>query len=388
MSAAKTILFVLPKTSEFGGLERHLLELLKRFRDPALRPLIVCFDRDTVSSYMDPDQLARVEVRCFPEPQFFIEWLRIFINTRPAVVVFCYSWIEALPWIASVAAFVAGIRRRFSIHHLIPSLAPPPVLGMSFVPILRRLVGRRTRYYAKGFVAAVAVQRNICVSDAVRNALIKDFKIPASKTITIRNGVDTRWFVPSPENGAALRARYGIAPDEFLLINVARLADAKGVDILIDAVAQVLRQGIVCKCILVGDGPLKERLKQQAASLGISNSIVFAGFQKDVRPFLQAGSAFVLTSHLEGLPFSILEAMACNLPCIVTDVGGSAEVVSNDVTGIVTQPGSAAATANAIARLAKNPAELQRMAARTRETVCRDFDIDTQMNKVIEVLVH
>lgn len=254
--------------------------------------------------------------------------------------------------------------------------------------IVRRLVGRRTRYLACAFVSGRAINNTICVSDAVRNALVNELRFPSPKTITVRNGVSTSEFFPSKIDGAMLRSRLGIGPDEFLLVCIARLALAKGVDVLLKAVSQVIHEGISCKCIIVGDGPLKQALSEQASSLGLTNVVFFEGFQTNVLPYLQAGSAFILTSHLEGLPFSVLEAMACGLPCIVTNVGGSAEVVAHEVVGLVIPAGSVEAAANAISHLAVHPEERTQMAERTRDTVCQAFDIEIQMGKLAQVLLN
>jgi len=137
----------------------------------------------------------------------------------------------------------------------------------------------------------------------------------------------------------------------------------------------------------VGDGPLKEKLVQEANFLGVSNYVFFEGFQDDVRPYLQAGSAFILTSHLEGLPLSVLEAMACGLPCIVTNVGGSAEAVKHQVVGLVIPRASVDAAAEAILYLATHPDERARMASRARETVCQAFDIDDRMSELRDVIL-
>jgi glycosyltransferase involved in cell wall biosynthesis len=301
--------------------------------------------------------------------------------------VFCYGWIFSFPWQATVAAMLLGIRRRFAIQHLSLPPLPPPVLGKSPVDRLRRLIGKDARYLLGFRVSGYFCSRTICVSNAVRDELVNTLRFPSRKTITVHNGVSTSTFVPSKANGAALRARLGVGPEEFLLVCAARLAKVKGIDILLQAVSQVIRQGISCKCIIVGDGPLQEILLQQAQSLGLAGRVFFEGFQKDVRPYLQAGSAFILTSHLEGLPLSVLEAMACGLPCIVTNVGGSAEAVIDRVVGLVIPPASVDAAAEAILYLATHPHERGRMGSRARETACHAFDIDERMSELRELIL-
>jgi glycosyltransferase involved in cell wall biosynthesis len=115
--------------------------------------------------------------------------------------------------------------------------------------------------------------------------------------------------------------------------------------------------------------------------------VYFEGFQKDVRPYLQAGSAFILTSHLEGLPLSVLEAMACGLPCIVTNVGGSAEAVKDQVVGLVIPPASVEAAADAILYLATHPDERAEMASKARQTVCQSFDNENRMSELARVIL-
>jgi glycosyltransferase involved in cell wall biosynthesis len=122
-------------------------------------------------------------------------------------------------------------------------------------------------------------------------------------------------------------------------------------------------------------------------SLGLWDYVHFGGFQEDVRPYLQAASTFILTSHLEGLPLSVLEAMACGVPCIVTNVGGNAEAVKDQVVGLVIPPASVEAAADAILYLAMHPRERAEMAGRTRETVCRSFDIEDKMGELRRVIL-
>lgn len=381
------IVFVLPKSAEFGGLEKHLLGLLDGFKEAPLRPWVVCFDRDGFSQHIDPSERAKVVVKCTKEPESLWGWLQMIREVRPKILVFIHNSIEVFPWQAHVAALLAGVGRRFSIHRVMADPPPPPVRGWSPRDVLRRWIGKRARYLLRVRIAGHVSTKTICVSDAVREVLVVGYKFPARKTITVPNGVSTKTFMRSDRDGTAVRSRLSAGPEDFILVSTARLVEAKGVDILIQAVSRVVRQGVPCRCIIVGDGPLKKKLLEQANSLGLWDSIHFEGFQSDVRPYLEAASAFILTSRVEGLSLSILEAMACGLPCIVTDVGGSAEAVRDQVAGLVVAPESVEAAADAILYFATHPNERARMAGKSRERVCELFDGDKRIEELKRVML-
>jgi glycosyltransferase involved in cell wall biosynthesis len=199
--------------------------------------------------------------------------------------------------------------------------------------------------------------------------------------------VSTLSFTPSKENGLIHRSRLALGEEEFVLVCAARLSEAKGIDILLQAVSGVVRRGVQCTCIVVGDGPLRDKLLKQVDDLKLASHVRFVGFQKDVRPYLQCASAFILTSHLEGLPLAVLEAMACGVPCIVTNVGGSAEAVKQGINGLVIEPGSVEEAEKAIVHLATHEQECIEMAKNARRRACESFDIESQMKILVEVIL-
>jgi glycosyltransferase involved in cell wall biosynthesis len=227
----------------------------------------------------------------------------------------------------------------------------------------------------------------MCVSNAIRDSLVADYRFPANKTITIHNGVSLSKFDRPESSRLAVRSRMGIGAEEFIFVCVARLSEQKAIDILLLAMARVLRDGVPCKCIIVGDGPLRKQLSEQALALGLSGHVFFEGFQEDVRPYLLAANAFVLTSHKEGLPLAILEAMACGLPCVVTDVGGNAEAITHRVQGLVVPPASVDEVANAISYLVTHPRECAEMSRMARKRVCEAFDVQERMAEIRRVIL-
>jgi glycosyltransferase involved in cell wall biosynthesis len=406
----KRILFV-TNTNEYGGAERHLLELMRRLRAPGVELCVLCLDMDFLKERLGPDDEVEI-IACKKAPASLGEWVELFRGIKSDVVVFVYGWFFALPWMAVVGAWRAGIRQRFSIQHLVTAPWPIPEdvevawkQRKSLRRRLARLLGREPRKKPEWMsrlplstvatlstpvqrkLSAYLCKRTICVSDNLRDRLVREFGFPAWKLKTIHNGVSVSEFVPSESRGSEVRQKLGLGADEFILVCVARLSEQKGIDTLIRAMARVVRNRVRCKCIIVGDGPLRDQLIEQARGIGLSGHVFFEGFQKDVRPYLQASSAFILTSHVEGLPLSILEAMACGLPSIVTDVGGNAEVITDRVHGLIVPRGSVEAIADAISYLANHPQERANMARMARARVCEAFDIEDAMAKIRRVIL-
>jgi glycosyltransferase involved in cell wall biosynthesis len=359
-------------------------------REPEFQLSILCLGDDYFSERLDPGQRVSV-IKWKKLPGSLWNWVQMFRALQPDVIVFIYGWMWAFPRKVSLGAWLARIPRRFSIQQLVISrqgVSPKELSEQTEQDRSIRGALQRLLHPIALRISAYFFRTTICVSHAMKKSLVTDFGFPAKKIRMIHNAVSVSDFVPSEINGAKMRAQLGILPDEFVLICAARLSEQKGIDILLRAVARVLRDGVQCKLIIVGDGPLRDQLRKQAQELDLSGAVSFEGFQSDIRPYLQAGSAFVLTSHMEGLPLSIVEAMACGLPCIVTDVGGNAEAVIHRIHGMVVPPGSAEATADAISYVVTHPQECARMSRMARERACEAFDIENRMAEIKRVILN
>jgi glycosyltransferase involved in cell wall biosynthesis len=222
----------------------------------------------------------------------------------------------------------------------------------------------------------------------VRESLIRDYHFPPARTVTVHNGVSLSTFGPSQNEGKAVRDELGIDSNEFVLVCAARLSVEKGIDILLRGMSHLMNDKVSCKCLIVGDGYLREKLSAQVSELGLGARVFMLGFQKNVRPYLLAADTFVLTSDREGLPFAVLEAMACGLPCIVTDVGGNAEAVAHSRTGLVIRPGSPGELAEAVSYLLAHPEERARMSHAARLRACEEFDIEVRMAEIKRIILN
>jgi glycosyltransferase involved in cell wall biosynthesis len=109
---------------------------------------------------------------------------------------------------------------------------------------------------------------------------------------------------------------------------------------VLEALALVSRKHRRCRCLIVGRGPLEDELRAKSRELGLSESVRFLGFSEDVRPYLETADVYVSASEKEGLPLALVEAMACGLPTVVTDISGHSEAVLQGRTGFLVPPSS------------------------------------------------
>jgi glycosyltransferase involved in cell wall biosynthesis len=215
-------------------------------------------------------------------------------------------------------------------------------------------------------LATRCADRVVCVSeDSAR--LCKDGGIDAPRIRTIWNGIDrTRFGFTGPAHGG---------PALF----VGRLSPEKDVGTLINAAAIVAARIPSFQLLIAGSGPCAGELSQLAESLGLSRNIRFLGAVRDVPTLLRSASLFVLPSLTEGMPVTVLEAMACGLPVVATRVGGTPEAVEDSRSGLLVPPGNPSQLADSILKLLSNPAAAREMGVQGHRRVAELFDIRTMV---------
>jgi len=177
------------------------------------------------------------------------------------------------------------------------------------------------------------------------------------------------------------------------ILAVGRLDDIKGFDVLVDAVALLARQGRSVRCRIVGAGPREADLRARVLRLGLAGAVELAGArpEPEVRAALAAASVFALPSVVtprgdrDGIPVSLMEAMAAGTPVVSTRVSGIPELVEDGVSGLLVPERDAPALAAALARLSDDPALGPRLAASARAKVEREFDARVEANKLLEL---
>jgi glycosyltransferase involved in cell wall biosynthesis len=279
--------------------------------------------------------------------------LRAFRASRPDIV-HCHN--KAATICGSAAARLAGARVVLSTRH-----------GMGPLPF-------RLRAELKFWIAAgLFCDRVVAVCDAARRNLASGVRAAGPKVVTIRNGA------PAPRvNGDDAIAKRG-----FTLVSVGRLAREKDVGTLLRAVAVARAVVPDLGLWIVGDGREATALRQLCAELGLSSVVRFCGERRDVGNWLRAADVFVLSSTTEGLPISMLEAMAAGLPAIVTEVGALPELISLSGAGMTVPARNVHSLARAIVDFARRRHELATLGERAAACYRANFTIDRMANEYL-----
>ncbi|MDB4916602.1 MAG: glycosyltransferase [Gemmatimonadetes bacterium] len=218
------------------------------------------------------------------------------------------------------------------------------------------------------------VSRYVAVSNAVRSAVVRLLGVSEEQTVTILNAVDLEPFTRVPDR-AVMRASIGIDLDATVIATVGVLEAHKNLDAFLHAIAAIrhLRDGHKVVGVIVGEGSQRARLEQLTGSLGLASSVRFLGMRSDVTQLLPSFDIFALPSFGEGLSRAIMEAMASGLPCVVYDVGGNREAVTNGQEGFVHSLLEPEAFAASICQLVEDEALRQRMGTAAKTAAFERF---------------
>ena len=261
---------------------------------------------------------------------------------------------------ACVAASVANAVSRTYTTVFLRESSTPSARAAGTLDVRARVL-RAAMHWAYARAAGV-----IAVSDGVANDLRSVFDVPAEKLWTLYNPIVTNDL----ERMAAVDPRhpwFGVGEPPVVL-GVGRLRDYKGFLTLLDAFARVRAERAV-RLMVLGEGPQREELEARAAALGIGGDVVFPGFVANPFSYMRRASVYVLSSHFEGLPGTLIQAMACGCPVVATDCrSGPAEILADGRFGDLVGVGDTHAMAEAIVRSLEEPrvsaADLRARAAR------------------------
>lgn len=206
---------------------------------------------------------------------------------------------------------------------------------------------------------AFRLSRRIVVNSGdVERYIVDAYRAPRERIRVVQNGIDTeRFHPPGPDDVVAHEH----------VVTVGRLVRQKNHSLFLEAAARLAARRPSARFTIVGDGPLRADLQRHAEELGIAERVCFAGERTDVDVLLRQATVFWLTSLWEGMPNVVLEAMASGVPAVVTDVGGTRELIRDGVEGYVVATGALEPFVEHTARLFEDAAVRHALCSAARE---------------------
>jgi glycosyltransferase involved in cell wall biosynthesis len=232
--------------------------------------------------------------------------------------------------------------------------------------------------------------RVIAVGECVRQALVDNEGLPANHVQVVYNGIDVAAYDDCDFDRAQVRRSLDLAAGDIAIIQVARCNPLKDHSTAIRALACLAASHPHVRLLVVGDGEQRGKIESIIAELGLAHRVRMLGTRRDVAQLLAAADIFLLSSISEGVPLTLLEAMAAGLPCVSTAVGGTPEVILDGQTGLLARAGDPADVAQKLRTLIDN-AELRHSlgaAGRLRSQECfSDADMHLAYRKIYRQLL-
>ena len=355
------IALIIPGLDRIGGAERQLILLANGLRKRGWQVSVVALS-GTGGAAADELTARGVQFlslrmrKGLADPRGWIRfhlWLR---RNRPDVV---HAHLPHASWFARWSRLARPVRVVID------------TLLSSSTGTLGRKLGYRWSTWLPDKVTAV--------SRAVAEAHLAAAMVSEEdKLIVLPNGVDVEEWQPNPLVRAAVRREFGL-DNEFLWFAAGRLDPVKDYPTLLRAMTEVQD---TARLVIAGVGALESELRRLSNELRLEKRVNFLGFEPDVRRWMQAADGFVLSSRLEGLPMSILEAAACSVPTVATDVPGTREAILDGQTGQLAAAGSVCSLRDAMNRLIRTPPrERQAMGERARQFVVEHFSLDAVLDQ-------
>lgn len=363
-SRAVRVLHVIPQLGT-GGAERVVLDLMRSVDAERFVSTLCVLGPDVARSRANrlpggTEFLGyRGSLRDVPGLTRCVRGLRRLIRQSGAKIVHSHLWPAAR--IASLACIGTDARHIVHVHD-----AWPWVRGSSVRNRLMRL--------ATWWTVRRSRPTFVCVGRAVQEQNLPALGLDDLPYVVVPNGVDTSAFRPATKAHAA--------GDILRVGMVARVVPEKGFAELLHAAAALTSQGLRVELHFAGDGTHLERFRAMGTSLGIGELVHFHGLVAEVAEFLRGLDVFVLPSHAEGMPLTVLEAMASGLPVVATSVGAIPEVIGDERTGLLVPPEDVDALMRAIGRLAADAGLRETLGSAAAKAARESFSFEAVANEV------
>ena len=313
-------------------------------------------------------------------------WLRVELEKRQIeTVVIPQPHSFDVPWLVRVYRLLKdrGIHLMHS-HEFATNVYASLLSRVTGIPVVTTAHGKNyygdkwRRRLAYRFVARQSVM--VAVSNDLKRFLAQRVGIPPGRIRVVHNGIDLSRY-KAQQSCHAVRAELGISASQRVIGTVGNLFAIKGQTYLLRACKALASTYPNFVLLVAGEGEQLGALKKEASDIGIAGNVKFLGFRNDVPALLQSMEVFVFPSLSEGLPLSLLEALALQKPVVATNVGGIPEIVEDGVTGYLVPPRNPEALVDKILLLLHNPQIAANMGRAGRKKVEEDFGLEQMVLK-------
>jgi len=296
--------------------------------------------------------------------------------------------LRTLPLLWRTALKLLAARSRIGLFHLVVPQPMTAVAALTAKILGRPIVATVFAPYPKKAKMVPDLLQRISEKIVLRIADVLAFECeatraqyPGGKGLVVFNGIDTTYYCPDPARRGEMRAKLGLDADSFVVAFVGRVAEGKGIYDLLEAFAG-LPEAVLRRSKLLVVGPLETDPSGFVSQRPVlAGRVLFVGpvGKDEVRDYYRASDLFVLPSYQEGISSSLVEAMACSVPSIVSNVGGNPEVVVDGECGYVRGAGDVNGLKEALTKLLEDEGTRRSMARRARERMQARFDLDTMV---------
>ena len=346
-------------TKQFAGTERQLLTLSKYLKE-RFDIIVVCPKDSALNSKLNELDIKVLNI------DFRLKDLFKLVNIiRREQIDIIHNHLGKSSFIGTLAARLAGVKHIVTTRHFIKPAYTNRKSLMRFISLLgHRFINRLNT-------------KLIAVSEGVREAVIKREKVPPDKITTIYNGTDLQPKTPcfTSEVGQ-IGYKIGV---------ISRLSKEKGIDYLIEAMPDVLKEFPDAECLIGGIGPQENELKQKVETLHLESKVKFLGYVDNIEEFLSEIDVFVLPAIEEPFGLAIIEAQNRGKPVIATNAGGPKEIIKHNETGLLILPKNSKALTDAVVRLFKDK-KLAKKLATAGQKRARELFTAEKMAKKTEKL--
>nr|WP_276316297.1 1,4-alpha-glucan branching protein domain-containing protein [Paenibacillus artemisiicola] len=356
-----------------GGLSRHVYDLGRKLAEQGTEVHVVTCHADGRPAYERDGGVRVHRLRTYQHEGLpFMDWI-FQLNLAMADYVAdliadgaAFDVVHAHDWLVHQAA--KTLKHRFGLPLVATVHATEHGRNQGIRTWLQRTIHHRE------WELCYEAWRVIVCSHAMERELRELFSVPADKLDVIPNGVEPA-LIQAADDGSADRAAFAL-PHEKIVFFVGRLVREKGVHVLLESAPEVLAACPDAKFVIAGKGPMQEELRARAAELGIGDKVLFAGFIDDAarNRLLRAAYAAAFPSLYEPFGIVALEAMAANVPVVVSGTGGLAEIVADGEDGYTALPGDAHSLASRLILLLRDENNAAAMAANALRKAATVYD--------------